>query len=245
MCTIRNVPRLPEHCIQYALKVQWPLLETFQSADHYTMRSRADENSDANDDEAVQHGSVSLDKDNIHHMTWIYNRASERASKYNIDGVTFNLTMQVVKNIIPAIASTNALIAAACVNEAFKYRTMASKTLNNYYMYIGASATQGIHTETLQYERNPQCSVCHQPLIISINPMSTLQQLIDMICQEASLDSPSLIYKAHTLYMPNLHSLYADNLSTTLISLHIEKGSRLTTTDKNGRTLKVIVHFTA
>lgn len=41
----------------------------------------------------------------------------------------------VVKNIIPAIASTNAVVAAACALEALKIATMCAKGMDNYMMY--------------------------------------------------------------------------------------------------------------
>ena len=51
-----------------------------------------------------------------------------------MQGVTWQLTGGVVKNIIPAIASTNAIVAAACALEALKLVTMCSTGINNYML---------------------------------------------------------------------------------------------------------------
>lgn len=83
ICTIANTPRLPEHCIEWASVLEWPRVWKEKK----------------------------LDTDDPDHIEWLYNIASKRANEFNIEGVTWALTQGVVKNIIPAIASTNAIIA--------------------------------------------------------------------------------------------------------------------------------------
>jgi len=49
--------------------------------------------------------------DNADDIQWIVDTATERARRFGISGVDYRLALGVVKNIVPAIASTNAIIA--------------------------------------------------------------------------------------------------------------------------------------
>lgn len=98
-----------------------------------------------------------MDTDDPEHIQWLYETALSRAKEFNISGVTYSRTQGVVKNIIPAIASTNAIIAASCCNEALKIATSMNPMLNNYMMYTGE---EGVYTHTFEHERKEGCPVC-------------------------------------------------------------------------------------
>lgn len=85
-----NTFRLPEHCIEYVKVIQWEKENPF---------------------------SVSLDGDDPQHLSWVYEKAQDRANHFHITGLTYRLVQGVLKNIIPAVASTNAVIASVCATE--------------------------------------------------------------------------------------------------------------------------------
>jgi ubiquitin-activating enzyme E1 C len=151
-----------------------------------------------------------LDNDDPEHITWLYNKAVARAQEFNITGVTYSLTQGVVKNIIPAIASTNAIIAASCCNEAFKIATSSNPALgleDNYMMYSG---NEGIYTYTFKHEKKDDCPVCGSAARnLDIDPNWTLRELIESMAirPEAQLKKPSIRSEGKTLFMQSPESL--------------------------------------
>jgi len=95
----------------------------------------------------------------------------------------------VVKNIVPAIASTIAIISGMCALEAFKVVAGASVTMYNYTMcglhparclltgLRGYMGSQGIYTHTVGYEWDDQCPVCSPGVYIAIDKRTALKQV--------------------------------------------------------------------
>ena len=142
-----------------------------------------------------------LDNDDPEHITWLYEKALARAKEYNIPGVTYSMTQGVVKNIIPAIASTNAIISASCCNEVFKIVTNCNPFLTNYMMYSG---DEGVYTYTFENEKKDDCPVCgNMARDLPVNPEITLQEFLENLGDrpEAQLKKPSIRSGTGTLYM--------------------------------------------
>ncbi|KAK4688751.1 NEDD8-activating enzyme E1, partial [Tremellales sp. Uapishka_1] len=220
ICTIANTPRLPEHCIEWASVLEWP--KVFKEK--------------------------KLDTDNPDDIEWLYQKASTRAREFKIEGVTWALTQGVVKNIIPAIASTNAIIAASCCNEAFKIATTCAPFLSNYMMYVG---NDSVYTFTFEHEKRPECPVCGgESLVVEIAKEWTLEQLIEWLSakQELQITRPSLAYSdGKPLFFqapPQLFEATKSNLEKKVRDL-LRDGDEVTVTDPGlPFTLGVIVKYT-
>jgi len=98
--------------------------------------------------------------------------------------------MGVVKNIIPAVASTNALISAACVNECFKLLTGCNKRMDNYMQYLGQTR---LSISTLPYEKRADCLVCSKTCQTeTVNINSKVSELRQHLIKSMTLKNPAL-----------------------------------------------------
>jgi ubiquitin-activating enzyme E1 C len=203
LCTIAETPRLPEHCIEYALTVLFD--KSFPDRD--------------------------FNADKPHDMQWLYEASLGRARSFNISGVTMQLTKGVAKRIIPAVASTNALIAAVLVNEGFKIATYANPVMDNYFMFMGQT---GINTQTIAYEKKENCLVCSlhgtRHTVVLDRESDTLQSLIQSLIEvkELRLTKPSFVngQNGRVVFMqnpPSLRALHEHKLVMTIRDL-IEAG---------------------
>ncbi|RHZ88541.1 hypothetical protein Glove_22g205 [Diversispora epigaea] len=209
ICTIANTPRLPEHCIEWASVLQWPKLRENEK----------------------------MDTDDPIHIQWLYETALARAKEFDITGVTYSLTQGVVKNIIPAIASTNAIVAASCCNEAFKIITNSQPYLNNYMMYTG---NEGVYTFTFEHQKKSDCPVCGiQNISVEVKRDITVEDFIDFLKEkpDIQLKKPSLT-KASTnekIYWqspPFFEQKTRPNLEKKLSSI-VEEGDDILITDSS------------
>ena len=89
-----------------------------------------------------------------------------------------------IKNIIPAVASTNAVIAAACTTEVFKLATSCCNPLNNYMVF---NDSDGIYTYVYEQERNTNCMACSKkPQKLQFSKNAKLKDVVDHLINSAS-----------------------------------------------------------
>lgn len=135
MCTLENVPRIPEHCVLYVKEKLWKDLRPNEE----------------------------LDADVPEHILWVTEKAQERQKAFRLGGtIDYSFSLGVVKNVVPAVGFTNAAIAGCAVLEAIKLATAIAQPLNSYAFYDGSG--EGV-TSTTQFlapaDDCPLCSATH------------------------------------------------------------------------------------
>ena len=220
LCTLAETPRTAAHCIEYAHLIAW----------------------------GQDRGGEAFDADDPEHMKWVYDAAVRRAAQFGIPGVTLSHTQGVVKNIIPAIPSTNAIVASACALEVLKMVTMCSTGMNNYMMCVrggGAgdalialtaatapcsprfNGTRGVYTHTVAYDRDAACPVCSAGVTVEMPATALLADLVEELIRRfpGQLPAPSVSHGIRPLYA---HGIYEEetkaNLKRPLAELLTEGG---------------------
>lgn len=217
LCTIANTPRLPEHCIEYVKVLQW-----------------AKENPWGN--------TTALDGDDPQHVAWVLEKAQERAMKHGITGVTYRLTQGVLKNIIPAVASTNAAIAAACATEVFKLASSCCVNMNNYMVL---NIADGVYTYTFSADRRADCVACSNTTrTMELESAATLQTILTKLQEDPQylMKSPGITTiingRNKTLYISSIKSIEErtrDNLRKKITDLGLYNGAELLVADVTDR----------
>jgi len=165
MSNVVNNPQYPEQCVAWASAIAWdsetPFISNFET--------------------------IPLDGDNQEHIQWTLKKALEYADRFHIpkEKITYRFTQGVIKNIKPSITATNAIIAATCVNEAFKAVSEASYTLDNCVYYYG---NMGVGTKTLKIIKKEECEVCMiREFNVSIKKELSLSEFIEYLKQDERL----------------------------------------------------------
>ncbi|KAF2094781.1 hypothetical protein NA57DRAFT_60199 [Rhizodiscina lignyota] len=171
---------------------------------------------------------LTFDKDDADTLDFVAASANMRSHIFGIDMRSKFDIKQMAGNIIPAIATTNAMIAGLCVLQAF--RVMREDLAKAKMVFLTHSVDRIITAEPLQPPKPgcPVCGVAHTKVIIDPS-RATLQDLVEGVLkpelgygEELSVSS-----EAGILYDPELD----DNLSKKLSELGLKADSFITVVD--------------
>ena len=174
--------------------------------------------------------ALSFDKDDPDTLDFVASTANLRAVIFDIEPKSKFDVKQMAGNIIPAIATTNAMVAGLCVLQAIKVMRQDLKKARN--VFLGRSTARVINSEILR-PPNPNCTVCgvaSSKLIVD-PARATLNDLVHGVLKTdlGYGDEFSVNNDVGTLYDPDLD----DNLDKKMSELGVRGDSFLTVIDED------------
>lgn len=186
----------------------------------------------SSDDQAValktgqQGPMITFDKDDDDTMDFVTASGNLRATIFGIEAKSKFDTKQMAGNIIPAIATTNAMIAGLCVMQAFKVLRGEYPRTKWLWLWNGQ-----LRTDQLE-QPNPDCPVCSVAMArINVDfENATLNHLVqDVLRTNFSYgDEITIMSEAGVIYDPDME----DNLEKKLSDLGIADASLLLVKDE-------------
>ena len=162
---------------------------------------------------------IVFDKDDDDTLDYVTATANLRAQIFGIEPKSKFDTKQMAGNIIPAIATTNAMIAGLCVLQAFKVLKEDYARVKMIYL------DRGNMSATAYDPPNPDCVVCSMAMArLRVDPgRATLKDLVQEVLQTklAYSDELSIMSEKGLVYDPDLE----DNLEKKLEELSITDAS--------------------
>ncbi|KAJ9059338.1 E1 ubiquitin-activating protein uba2, variant 3 [Entomophthora muscae] len=188
--------------------------------------------------------TLAFDKDDHDTLEFVVAASNLRAHIFGIAEKSLFDIKAMAGNIIPAIATTNAIIAGAVVMQAFKILQGKIESCYTSFLVSGSGRSRLLCSEALA-KPNPECYVCSQEtLVASISDLhntsigSLIEALLPLVCSfynEANaltgseidlsdLEADLSVAEGQRI----LHDPDVDNSEASLLSLGIVYGSKLT-----------------
>ncbi|KJX93829.1 ubiquitin-like activating enzyme like protein [Zymoseptoria brevis] len=180
--------------------------------------------------------TIEFDKDDKDTLDFVTSAANLRSQVFDIPTQSEWDIKQMAGNIIPAIATSNALTASLCVLQAFKIlRMQVPKPANNQsssgaaepllggtkMTFLTARSTERLVSSQGLVAPRPDCPVCspvYAKVHISDPSSVTLQNLVDALKSRLQYDEFSITADVGMIYDPDLE----DNLGKPLKDLGID-----------------------
>ncbi|KAF2797594.1 ubiquitin-activating enzyme E1 3 [Melanomma pulvis-pyrius CBS 109.77] len=223
-------------------QIVWTAAENFAVfVDSLRRLSKRMEETRANVDTGSAPAIMTFDKDDVDTLDFVAASANLRSHIFGIETRSKFDIKQMAGNIIPAIATTNAMTASLCVLQAFK--VMRGELEKAKMVFLTRSTERVISSEALRAP-NPTCPVCSvtQSKLLVDTSRATLKDLVDDLLrlqlgygEEFSVNS-----EAGILYDPEEDQ----NLDKTFNQLGLKSDSFITIIDDADDDTKVNVVFT-
>ncbi|KAI8816015.1 uncharacterized protein EV422DRAFT_551792 [Fimicolochytrium jonesii] len=169
--------------------------------------------------------TLAFDKDDEDSLNFVTATANLRAEVYGLEKKSRFEVKEMAGNIIPAVATTNAIIAGLIVMTAIKVLSGKADACKNAWV----SQQSAINPERL-HKPNPQCGACStHSFVLSIDvDTATLGEVVDEVIERDAMQEGDDL-AAVVLYDPD----FDDNRSMTLSALGVKHGSKIVVTNED------------